>query len=90
MNNSKPVCNFDSNRLAKNVVSCVVKPSIPNCVVKPAIKVVTDPCVQQHMVHQTLSDPYYQHMPKHDAAAATLYAAKMGGEHHEGGGCEIM
>ncbi|WP_040614902.1 hypothetical protein [Rickettsia endosymbiont of Ixodes scapularis] len=78
MNNINPVCNFDSKRLTKSIVSCVAKPSIPNCAVKPVIKASTDPCFQKHMAQQTLNDPYYQHMPKNDAAAATIYAAKWG------------
>jgi hypothetical protein len=61
-----------------------------NCVMKPAAKTVFNPCVQQHEAYRHSQDPYYQHMPKHDAAAATLYSAQMGGEHHEPADCDLM
>ena len=28
-------------------------------------------------------EPYYHHMPKDNPATATLYAAELGGEHHD-------
>ncbi|KJV81510.1 hypothetical protein RHORCCE3_0700 [Rickettsia hoogstraalii str. RCCE3] len=45
--------------------------------------------VQKCEAMQVANDPYYQHMPKNNAAAATIYAAKMGGENHDISGCEI-
>lgn len=89
--NNNPTCQFTSgDKLTKNVLQCVTKPSIPNCVVKPVVTATTDSCFQKHMQQQVLNDPYYQYMPKDNAAAATIYAAKMGGAHHEVSGCEIM
>ena len=87
---NNPQCNFNTSGLTKSVVQCASKSSVVNCVVKPAVKATLDPCFQQHMAHQVTSDPYYQHMPHNDAAAATIYAARMGGENHEMAKCEIM
>jgi hypothetical protein len=42
-----------------------------------------NPCVVQHETYRTVNDPYYQHMPRDNAAEATLYAARLGGEDHE-------
>ena len=76
--------------LTKNAINCMNKPNISNCVVKPAIKVITDPCMQSHVIHQGMQDPYVQHMPNNNLSNAVLYSAKMGGEHHEISQCEIM
>jgi len=35
-------------------------------------------------------EPYYHHMPKDNPATATLYAAELGGEHHDISKCDIM
>ena len=89
--NNNPTCKFTSgDKLVKNAAQCITKPSPVNCIVKPIVTTTTDPCFQEHMQQQTLNDPYYQHMPKDSAAAATKYAAKMGGENHEISDCAIL
>ncbi|CAH2004337.1 unnamed protein product [Acanthoscelides obtectus] len=83
MSNPNPTCSFDASRLETSAVKCVVSPTPFNCIVKPLVTAGTDPCFQQHMMTQELNDPYFQHMPKTSAAEATIYAARMGGQHHE-------
>lgn len=85
----KPNCNININ-LTSQAVKCATKPSVINCLAKPVATVLADPCMQNHLIHNGMQDPYIQNMPKTDTNAAINYSVQMGGEHHDITGCEIM
>ena len=73
--------------MAKNVFDTGKKYGGPIAKVKTGIDIANH--VQKCEAASVARDPYYQHMPKNDAAQATIYAAKMGGEHHDSSECLI-
>lgn len=81
--------NFDPNafKVPATVVAARRAPAVEK-MIHNAPKVLSH--IEKCEAAQVANNPYYQHMPKNDPAAATIYAAKMGGENNEPADCDIM